>query len=154
MLKENHAKDMANIVNGVEINANNNSIENNINDSKSKLNYGQNDSLKGTRLGYTSSETNFHLIKQLEDMRIELQKAYEKSENEKKSLMIESNAKLMNQEKQSKSELIKLRSELLSSEDKYTSSKYELQESIAQQEALARMCQQVVYIHLFIIKNV
>jgi hypothetical protein len=77
-------------------------------------------------------------------MRIELQKAYEKSENEKKTLMVESNAKLLNQEKQSKSELIKLRSELLSSEDKYTASQYELQESQAQQEALARMCQQVL----------
>ena len=76
-------------------------------------------------------------------MRLELSKASDKSEHDKRLLQADAAAKLLSREKQFKSEVLQLRSELASFEDKYTHAKDDLEESKAQQDSLARMCQQL-----------
>ena len=91
----------------------------------------------------TATEGNMHLLRQLEELRQEVRKTHDASENEKRVLKAEATAKLASQEKQLKSEIAVLKSEIAALEDRYSSIKDDLQDSRAQQEAMSRTCQQL-----------
>jgi chromosome segregation ATPase len=132
-LKETHAREMALLI----IPAHDKSTEQSV-DSPSKAM-----SKKAGGHKSTTVEGNSLLLQQLEEMRQELRKIHEISENEKRLLKAEAAAKLASQEKQLKSEIAIFKSEIAAFEDRYSALNDDLQDSRAQQEAMSRACQQL-----------